>query len=361
MGETSNNKYHIEGIEFASSEEELFYDAFDEEKLKLVFLVFGPNIPFVKIQGKNDKIYKFLIDYGTEISAIKPEYAVTKFKKKHEPFIAQTSKSQAIVDEYIEGPILREFGINEKIRFSLVPILENCDGILGKPAIRQLNLCMDYGNDVVTDGNVKIPFFLNTVDSSDQIFNLGTDSKTQKVEYEIQIEDEKEQVEIEKGAEYEVQIEEEEEIETENFETEEVEFSKSPIKSLILNPTTRCDFTPVGKRGKQRKTKTKTLISKKLDKFKKEVEIFKLSKPFYRSFSKHFKQYFLVRNNLFLRKNQAFSKNYGILQKKPALILPEKWTKNLQNVLKSKLNSKNKIRIGFISARKPQKKEAMFL
>jgi predicted aspartyl protease len=141
-------------------------------------------LPFLKIRGKDDKIYRFLVDTGASLSAIKPEYIVEKFKKKSKPFIVKTLHGQSIIDDYVEAPILKGFGIPEKIKLFVVPILREHDGILGYPAIKQLQFLINFRTNTIFSKNTKFPFY----DSGKKINNsyvnrieVGQESEIEKV------------------------------------------------------------------------------------------------------------------------------------------------------------------------------------
>jgi RNase H-like domain found in reverse transcriptase/Reverse transcriptase (RNA-dependent DNA polymerase)/Integrase zinc binding domain len=77
------------------------------------------------------------------------------------------------IDQYIEAPLLKRFGIFEKIKFFVVPILRQYDGILGHPAIKKLNLVLDFKNNLVSNGKVTFKFF-NKLENDTFIANLET-------------------------------------------------------------------------------------------------------------------------------------------------------------------------------------------
>ncbi len=89
--------------------------------------------------------------------------------KKQKPFIVKTLHGQSKIDSYVEAPLLKGYGIFEKIKFFVVPILRQYDGILGHSTIRKLNLVLDFENN----GKVKFKFF-DKLENSDSIANLDT-------------------------------------------------------------------------------------------------------------------------------------------------------------------------------------------
>jgi hypothetical protein len=97
-----------------NDEQEIFYETYpsenecsEEEQIQINFLRIQSSLPFIKIKGKDEKIYKCLIDTGASISAIKPEHAVQKCIKKEKPFILQTLHGQSVINSFIEAPILK--------------------------------------------------------------------------------------------------------------------------------------------------------------------------------------------------------------------------------------------------------------
>jgi hypothetical protein len=83
---------------------------------------------------------------------------------------------KSITNSYIEAPLLKQFGINEKIKFFLFPQLKSHDGILGHPAIKELKLKIDFSQNIISNHQVSFPFF----DKKSQvvIHNLSKDQET---------------------------------------------------------------------------------------------------------------------------------------------------------------------------------------
>jgi Retroviral aspartyl protease len=137
---------------------DIFFDAESDEDLEINFLDWN-RFRSLKSKEKTKKVFKFLLDTGASISAIKPEHTVKKFLKKQKPFIVKTLHGQSEISEFIEAPLLKSFGIFENIKFFVVPILRQYDGILGHSAIKQLNLVLNFKNNTVSNGKVKFNFF----------------------------------------------------------------------------------------------------------------------------------------------------------------------------------------------------------
>jgi predicted aspartyl protease len=161
-----NAEHHQQPWIEKNDEQEIFYETYpsenecsEEEQIQINFLRIKSSLLFIKTKGKDGKIYKFLIDTGASISAIKPEHAVQKCIKKEKLFILQTLHGQSVINSFIEAPLLKKIGINKSIKFYLIPILKEHDGILGHPEIQNLNLNLNFRTNIISNGKVTFPFF----------------------------------------------------------------------------------------------------------------------------------------------------------------------------------------------------------
>lgn len=147
------------------SENKDIYNASEENFLKeklfkiLDFHALDLFLPYIKIEGKDGKIYKFLLDLTTSVSFIRLEHVVKKSIKKENPIILKHSEGHLIVDSFISAPLLKNFGFKNHIKFYILHDLRGYDGLLGRTAMKDLQLHMNFKTNCLSNGNIKIPFY----------------------------------------------------------------------------------------------------------------------------------------------------------------------------------------------------------
>lgn len=63
-------------------------------------------------------------------------------------------------DKNVSYPILNEYGINHKFKFHVLPWHERFDALIGSHDFQQMGAKIDYKNQTLEIGNLKIPFFI---------------------------------------------------------------------------------------------------------------------------------------------------------------------------------------------------------
>lgn len=78
----------------------------------------------------------------------------------NKPFSVKSLNQVVTSDENISYPILKEFGVNSNINFHVLDWHEYFDALLGSEDLRKLGAKINYNDQTLQFGSIKIPFFI---------------------------------------------------------------------------------------------------------------------------------------------------------------------------------------------------------
>lgn len=104
-----------------------------------------------------------LIDSGASNSIINPNTAIKYFKDFFfkRKFTVKSLGNTITNNENISYPLLKEYDIDHNIQFQVIQWHDRFDALIGSYDFKKLGAKIDYKNNILEIGKIKIPFFID--------------------------------------------------------------------------------------------------------------------------------------------------------------------------------------------------------